>query len=769
MKTCFKTVYLIAFAYAGMIKSQEGRVGINTDTPSVTLDITAKKTDGSQAEGLKVPTLAGNSLFNANNSGQYGALQDGTVVYVSSAADPGKRFSQTEYVDAKGPYYFDASRGLTGKWVRIGIETSISPLVSILNCTGVLNSGNIFSGVSTSGATSVVPYTGGNGALYNAQDVISTGVTGLIAHLSSGTLSSGNGSFTYSITGTPSSAGTAIFPIIIAGQSCSFTRTVVLPPASISGLDCAGPLNNGTLVQGTAASSVSSVISYTGGNGGTYSSQTVFSTNVGGLTATIAGGTVANGSGSLTYTISGTPSSSGIAYFNINIGGQNCILSRNVILPAASLSSLNCGGASVSGTLTNGVAANGVSAVLSYTGGNGGTYNGQSISSTGIPGLSATISAGTLSNGSGTLHYTITGIPSGVGIASFAISLGGQNCTLNLTVNAVPGTVYSFDCSGAYHNGSLQGGQTATGVSTVISYTGGDGGNYSGQSVTSTGVTGLTATLSAGTLTNGSGTVAYVITGTPSSDGIAYFAVSLGGQNCSFSRVVGCGAYTAPGVYRRFLCHNLGADTSLNPHDTSQPNAYGLNGAYIKWGLRGPNITGDSRIDWQTAANDGPNGFAASPTGASPGASNPGQIGSWSSYPLSIPNYSWLSPSGVKTGNDPCPAGYRIPTYSEWVGVNGNNTITRTGTWNDDVSNYSSSLSYGSDGIFKRLTLPSGGMRDGGDLGRLRYRGSNGYYWSSTEYDIYAAYFLQFSSTSTQIYGTALNRAYGMSIRCIAQ
>lgn len=52
---------------------------------------------------------------------------------------------------------------------------------------------------------------------------------------------------------------------------------------SIAALNCAGATNNGVLALNQASSGVSSVIPYTGGNGGAYSGQTVTSTGVLGL------------------------------------------------------------------------------------------------------------------------------------------------------------------------------------------------------------------------------------------------------------------------------------------------------------------------------------------------------------------------------------------------------------------------------------------------------------------------------------------------------
>ncbi len=99
--------------------------------------------------------------------------------------------------------------------------------------------------------------------------------------------------------------------------------------------------------------------------------------------------------------------------------------------------------------------------------------------------------------------------------------------------------IASLSCGSPTHNGSLTAGTAASGVSTVIGYTGGDGSAYAGQSISSTGVTGLVATLSAGSFASGAGSVTYTITGTPSQGGTATFSVIIGGRSCSFSRTVG--------------------------------------------------------------------------------------------------------------------------------------------------------------------------------------------------------------------------------------
>ena len=101
---------------------------------------------------------------------------------------------------------------------------------------------------------------------------------------------------------------------------------------------------------------------------------------------------------------------------------------------AGTISALDCAGVLKTGTLTNSIAASAVSAEFSYTGGNGGTFTGQAITSTGITGLTATLVAGNLATGTGTVTYVISGTPSAAGTSSFALTIAGQNCTLILTV-----------------------------------------------------------------------------------------------------------------------------------------------------------------------------------------------------------------------------------------------------------------------------------------------------------------------------------------------
>jgi uncharacterized protein (TIGR02145 family) len=411
------------------------------------------------------------------------------------------------------------------------------------------------------------------------------------------------------------------------------------------------------------------------------------------------------------------------------------------------ISSLTIGSAVNNGTLTSGVAASSVSSVVPYTGGNGEPHSGQTVTSTGVTGLTATLSAGMFAVGAGTLTYTITGTPASSGTASFALNIGGATGTLTRTV--ANGTIASINCAGATNNGTLTAGVTASSVSSVLSYNGGDGGPHSGQTVTSTGVTGLTATLSAGSFASGAGNLTYTITGAPASGGTASFALSIGGQACTLTRTVSS-PYAAGSVFCTTVPTAI-VDV-LNPTTGKTWMDRNLGATQVAATVTDANAYGDL-YQWGRGS-DGHQCRASTVTSTISSSAQPGH-NNFILNNSSVTYNDWLIPQninlwqGLNGVNNPCPSGYRLPTDTE--------LDTENNSW----------TSQNSTGAFSSpLKLTLAGYRYYNNGGAVDGEGVTGNYWSSTVLtsDVNSRY-LFFGSTSTTVSG--LLRASGASVRCI--
>jgi hypothetical protein len=162
----------------------------------------------------------------------------------------------------------------------------------------------------------------------------------------------------------------------------------------------------------------------------------------------------------------------------------------------------------------------------------------------GTPAAGLTVSSvspnsATLTSGqSQVITYTITGTPS-----TASGTLTGTWTKLSLSCNnstdLQSGTVNSINCTGLL-TGSIVDQQTASGVTKVIGYSTTGTFNYPAMNINSTGATGLTMSIPAGTLNNGNGNLTFSITGstdivTRNEPSIATFTVNLGGKICSFT------------------------------------------------------------------------------------------------------------------------------------------------------------------------------------------------------------------------------------------
>ncbi|MEY4107369.1 MAG: hypothetical protein RL181_1711, partial [Bacteroidota bacterium] len=201
-----------------------------------------------------------------------------------------------------------------------------------------------------------------------------------------------------------------------------------------------------------------------------------------------------------------------------------------------------------------------------------------------------------------------------------------------------------------------------------------------------------------------------------------------------------CGAYVAPNEWREFQCHNLGAaNTDADPFAPS----WEINGGYWQWGRK--------------------NTGAKGPTGSDILYANAGAISGWNTTPA--PKGAWRDTT--KTSDDPCPAGYRIPTKSEWSGVVTHNEGKTVGSsWLNGVVNYESGRQYGD-----KLFLPAAGVRLASN-GVLTNRGARGGYWSSEDVsgtNNAHGHFFDSSGVSGSEGTSIALKASGQSVRCIKE
>lgn len=306
-----KLLFLLCILLLSNVYSQGGKVGIDTSSPhpKTVLDIVSKTNN----TGVLFPRLTTSDIASIGPAAG-DSVVDGLWVYNT---------------DTKCYNYWAAAP--QNQWLEIcGRPLNSVPGTASLNCTGASSTGTLVNQQPANGVSVTVPYTAGNGGTYPAQNINSTGVTGLTASISAGNFNNGSGNLVFSVAGTPASSGTAVFTITMGGSSCSVNVNVNINPGKAT-LNCGSATTTGTLVMNSSANGVSFTIPYTAGNGGPYTAQSITSTGVSGLTANIAAGNFNTGSGSITYTVSGTPATAGTASFIVNIGGSICTVNFPVI------------------------------------------------------------------------------------------------------------------------------------------------------------------------------------------------------------------------------------------------------------------------------------------------------------------------------------------------------------------------------------------------------------------------------------------------------
>jgi len=170
-------------------------------------------------------------------------------------------------------------------------------------------------------------------------------------------------------------------------------------------------------------------------------------------------------------------------------------------------------------------------------------------------------------------------------------------------------------------------------------------------------------------------------------------------------------------------------------------------------------------VRWATSNVDAPGTFAANPEDAGMFYQWNRKVGWSNTDPMINSNggttWNETVPEGTtwEKANDPCPAGWRVPTVSELESL-----IDAGSQWttlNDVIGRI-----FGSDD--QTLFLPAAGHRCASRNGDLHYVDISGYYWSSSNsFEDDRTINLGFSEFSA-ILGESARRA-GFSIRCVVE
>ena len=340
---------------------------------------------------------------------------------------------------------------------------------------------------------------------------------------------------------------------------------------------------------------------------------------------------------------------------------------------------------------------------------------------------------------------------------------GTGSFTSNIT-GLSPATTYYVRAYATNEKGTAYGEQltfttliptvTTNSVSNITSNTATCGGNVTndgGSAVTARGVcwsTTINPTINNNKTVDGSGLGTFTsnITGLlPSTTYyVRAYATNLQGTAYGEQRTFKTkpmGGVMINGVYWAICNLDVGGVFCANTYDY---------GAYYQWGRLTDgheNPTSGTTTTLSTTDNPGHSNFILA--GASPlDWRDPRNDFLWNSGTETSP---------IKTVNDPCPVGWRVPTQTEleslintdyvWITLNGINGYF----CKDKTTN-------------KSLFLPAAGVRDCYD-GSLMNIGWDGGYWSNTPYNI-GAILLSFNEFSTNFYSY---RSFGFSVRCVAE
>ena len=702
-----RLLFLVTLLMSTMIWAQ---VGINTDTPNANSDLEL----GSNNKALLLNRVA--------NTAAVASPVNGMLIYDNSV-NCVKAYEN----NAWSTYLSSGSTSTSPSTGGTGVVSSYGAPA----CTAGSVSGTMTEGVAVSGVTMTVY---ANVTTLGTYSITSGPVNGVTFSGSGTFTATGCQAITLTATGTPTAAGTYNYPLSTTpSETVSATVASGAGAGTIASIDCAGATTTGTLTSGTAASGVSSSVPYTGGNGGSYAAQTVTSTGVTGLTAKLAAGSFATGAGNLTYTITGNPASSGTASFAINIGGQSCTLTRTVASPITIPATITLAQnrtymvasifdqdylpytAPTGPATTNTQAANGSNEAV--------TVNVQgTITTAGV-----TIKIPVTATGSNTLpaYSTTITIPSSMtedGISrDLTLSWAAQaytsgTTTINATIAAVGGTLNAkkLDINAGIGNdalGVLMG---------QFTYPYNNAGNTTTYSVRD--IAGIPDKMF-GLPDNNSNSTTHMMLYLPTvaEDGNIWLNNNLGAYYANINHA------------------------SFNPaQQATSATDHLAYGSLFQWGRKpdGHELITYTNATTGSAVNGTTSTKSDTPANALfiLGPKNPFD---WRS---SQDDTLWATEASA---NNPCPVGFRVPTFTE------QNTLVTAASITNSASAASSTL---------KFTVP--GYRSSSD-GTLDDVGSVGYYWSSSTVGGTGTNAYGRSFTSGNVYNYINDRANGVAVRCL--
>jgi len=172
------------------------------------------------------------------------------------------------------------------------------------------------------------------------------------------------------------------------------------------------------------------------------------------------------------------------------------------------------------------------------------------------------------------------------------------------------------------------------------------------------------------------------------------------------------------------MCHNLGADYSLDPFTPSAD----IHGDKYQWGHKNPVVK--QKDDKYT--------------------------GTFPNWPTERTGNTWNN-----VVDDPCPKRYRVPTETEWENIIEYNTFTKIGNWTSVTGKKADTGVKIGDNLF----LPTAGATDqfgntDFDFGDRSTNSSHASYWSSRNSLAFAVY-----GTEKKI--TVRDLLDGNHVRCI--